>query len=187
MRLNGIFKDNIVFQRGGEIRVFGTASSGTEIKSCIKNGTEVLTQAHDVSNGDGSFLVLMPALDAGGPFTLEVSSSEESVVINNVYIGEVWLAGGQSNMEYPLGRSAGASEVVPSCPKTRIHFYNVPVFDTVGEELLEAEDETSWDVIDSSTCYGMTGVGYYFMLEVQRFLETHAEGCEDLHFGLIGS
>ena len=48
MRLNGIFKDNIVFQRGGEIRVFGTASSGTEIKSCIKNGTEVLTQAHDV-------------------------------------------------------------------------------------------------------------------------------------------
>ena len=54
MRLNGIFKDNIVFQRGDELRVFGTASSGTEIKSCIKNGTEVLTQAHDVSNGDGS-------------------------------------------------------------------------------------------------------------------------------------
>ena len=67
----------------------------------------------------------MPALDAGGPYSLEVASSEESVVINNVYIGEVWLAGGQSNMEYPLGRSAGASEVVPSCPKTRIHFYNV--------------------------------------------------------------
>lgn len=190
MRLNGIFKDNIVFQRDEQIRVFGVAdNNAVSVLARILDGDEILSEGiadGDNLKEDGSFVIELDALPAGGPYTLWVDSQVDEITIHNVYIGEVWLAGGQSNMEYPLGRSADAATVVPSCPKTRIHFYNVPVFDKVDEELLAAEDEIHWDVIDSSTCYGMTGVGYYFMLEVQRFLEEHADGCEDLHFGVIG-
>ena len=57
MRLNGIFKDNIVFQRGDEIRVFGTAAGGTEVKACIKNGSAVISYAQAAAGADGAFLV----------------------------------------------------------------------------------------------------------------------------------
>ncbi len=189
MRLNGIFKDNMVFQRGEEIRVFGVSVKGAEVTAVVKDGAEVLSQGQvAVASDDGTFVVILPALTAGGPYALEVASSEygASVVIDNVYIGEVWLAGGQSNMEYPLGRSANAAEIVASCPKTRIHFYNVPVFDKVDEEMLAAEAETKWNVIDSSTCYGMTGIGFYFMMKIQEYMETHADDGEQLHYGVIG-
>ncbi len=189
MKLNGIFKDNMVFQRDREIRVFGTCDEVREGSVCAKifDGSRVIAESGKCESLDGGFFVCtMPELPAGGPYTLKVSSKSDEITLNNVYVGEVWLAGGQSNMEYPLGRSDGADKAVPSCPQTRIHFYQVPVFDRVDEELLEAEAETAWNIINADTCYNMTGIGYYFMLKVQDYLAAQREECADLHFGVIG-
>lgn len=186
MRLNGIFKDNMVFQRNAQIRVFGVAdANAVSVLARIMDGDKILSEGiADYIEEDGrSFVIELDALPAGGPYTLWVDSQVNEITIHNVYIGEVWLAGGQSNMEYPLGRSANAASVVASCPKTNIHFYNVPVFDKVNEELIEAEAETKWDVIDSDTCYGMSGIGFFFAMKVQEYLKANGE---DLHFGVIG-
>ena len=113
MRLNGIFKDNIVFQRDEQIRVFGVAdNNAVSVLARILDGDEILSEGiadGDNLKEDGSFVIELDAIPAGGPYTLWVDSQVDEITIHNVYIGEVWLAGGQSNMEYPLGRSAGAS------------------------------------------------------------------------------
>ena len=195
MRLNGIFKNNMVFQRDAEIRVFGYTNVVGEtnmIKARIKSGRKVLSKdaTYEIYD-DGFFLCILPALPAGGPYSLVVVSEaegpESKIVIKNIYIGEVWIAGGQSNMEYPLGRSENASSVVPNCPETNIHFYRVPAADLYDDALIRGEDESHWDVINSKTCYDMSGVAFYFARKVEDYLKEHkGEGEEDLHFGIIG-
>lgn len=185
MKLNGIFKDDMVFQRDRQIRVFGT--SGEAVKVCLKSEGAVIAEGVDSEyNDDGSFVICLDKLPAGGPYVLEVSSGEQTITLNRVYIGEVWLAGGQSNMEYPLGRSADARHEVESCPDTRIHFYQVPVADTFDDEAQANEDKSSWSMIKSSTCYGMSGVAYYFARKVSEYLEELGGEGEDLHIGVVG-
>ena len=190
MRLNGIFKDNIVFQRDEQIRVFGVAdNNAVSVLARILDGDEILSEGiadGDNLKEDGSFVIELDALPAGGPYTLWVDSQVDEITIHNVYIGEVWLAGGQSNMEYPLGRSDNARDVVTNCPVTRMHFYNVPVADTYDEKAAAAEDAARWAVVSADTCYDMTGVGFYFARKVSEYLETHDEEGKDLHFGIVG-
>ena len=194
MKLNGIFKDGMVFQSDKEIRVFGTVETAGEdclIQARLKSGNKVrrMGETYEIYD-DGFFLIIMPPLHAGGPYTLEVTSSAEGpgadVIINDVYVGEVWLAGGQSNMEYPLGRSRNASKVVPECPDTNIHFYKVPVADKYDDALAKTEEETGWIRINKDTCFDMSGVAFFFARKVEDYLKQHSEDAADLHFGIIG-
>ena len=78
MRLNGIFKDDMVFQRDEQIRIFGSSSKlgeGVKIEASIKDGDKILSSGTtDEILSDGSFLLLLPALPAGGPYEVEVTS-----------------------------------------------------------------------------------------------------------------
>lgn len=193
MRLNGIFKDNMVFQQGREIRVFGVVDviEGNSVDVCIKNGSEVLTQGstHEIYD-DGFFFVVMPELDYGGPYTLEVRANADSadaqVTINEVYIGEVWIAGGQSNMEYPLGRSEFASRVVTGCPETNLHYYFVPVADRYDDAQREAEINSKWVRINKDTCYDMSAVAFYFARRIEEYLAQNKPEVSEVHVGIIG-
>ena len=89
MRLNGIFKDNIVFQRGDEIRVFGTAAGGTEVKACIKNGSAVISYAQAAAGADGAFLVFFR-----GSFLHEFNAEQIHNIVNHseaklLFVGDV--------------------------------------------------------------------------------------------------
>ncbi len=176
MKLNGIFKDNMVFQAGRKIRVFGICDPGDAISVKLIDQGLIISESSCNSN-DGSFLVELPPRDYGGPYSVRIfSGNSEPVILNNIYIGEVWLAGGQSNMEYPLGRSDNAKDVIASCPATNIHFYKVPVTDKYDAD---TEDGSSWVLIDNETCYDMSAIAFYFA----RILEEH---LEDAHIGIIG-
>lgn len=185
IRLNGIFKDNMVLQRDSEIRIFG-ATDEASVKACVMDGDKVLTKG-ETSNilSDGSFVLSMDKLSAGGPYSILIEAGESRITIDNAYIGEVWIAGGQSNMEYPLGRAGSARTDVPACPDTAIHFYKVPVVDRCDSETLKAESATSWDVITKDTCYDMSAVAFYFARKLEDVLNGNA-GDKNIHIGVIG-
>lgn len=182
MRLNGIFKDNLVFQRNRTIRIFGVAGEQEgQICARIRNGTEVISESKTSASG-GEFVIELPELSEGGPYKLEViPDNGEAAVINDIYIGEVWIAGGQSNMEYPLGRSYNASKTVQECPKTNIHFYQVPVAGIYDDKAQKAEEESRWKIINKDTCYDMSGVAFYFARDIERLFKE-----QDIHIGVIG-
>ena len=93
LRLNGLFCDGMVLQRGISLPVFGWADPGEEIM--VELAGQVKTAR---VQPDGTFRVYLEPLVAGGPHELKVTG-HKSVVIRDVCIGEVWIASGQSNMD----------------------------------------------------------------------------------------
>ncbi|MBO4637946.1 MAG: hypothetical protein J5685_12490 [Clostridiales bacterium] len=187
--LNGIFKDDMVFQRDREIRVFGLASneSGNKVVATIKDKRKNVAKAETTEiYEDGFFLVTLPPLPKGGPYTLKVESKKdpEKIKISRVFIGEVWLAGGQSNMEYPLVRSEFAKAEIERMPENNIHFYTVPVAGTYDEKQKEAEETSKWICVDRETCKNMSAVAYYFAMRVNEHLAGKED--DDIHIGIIG-
>ena len=94
MKLAGIFTDGMVLQRNKEIRIFGEGEGDGFVDFC---DTRV-----PFSCEDGRFLATLPPLSAGGPYTLSVMLGDESVTLSDVLVGDVFIAGGQSNMEVPI-------------------------------------------------------------------------------------
>ena len=98
MKLASIFQNGAILQRNTIIPVWGNAACDTLVSGTL-NGTTTYSR----SSATGDFMLYFPAQTAGGPYTLEVVCNDEKIVLNDILIGEVWLASGQSNMRYNLG------------------------------------------------------------------------------------
>lgn len=107
MILGSLFQDGAVFQRNKMLPVWGETLPGVMVKAEMA-GHEVFCR----SSKNGEFTVYLPAMAAGGPFELQVSvpGTDEAVTVRDILIGEVWLASGQSNMSYPMGRGGSWSK-----------------------------------------------------------------------------
>ena len=99
MRLGSLFQDGAVLQHGRVIPVWGRTLPGVMVKGELGEA-EVFCR----TSLTGDFMLYFPAQRPGGPLELRVSvpDTDESVTVHDVLIGEVWLASGQSNMEYTL-------------------------------------------------------------------------------------
>ena len=95
---NILFTDGAVLQRGQNVPVWGTANDGEKVTVEFA-GQKATTTAQ----GDKWKLELKP-LKAGGPFSMKMSGDNE-VTVNNLLVGEVWVASWQSNMEWTLNAS----------------------------------------------------------------------------------
>ena len=100
IKLNPLFSDGAIFQQHKTIPVWGWGVSDHQLMAEFAG-----LQANTKVAGSGKFMFRFPPVVAGGPFCLTVTDldSGEKVVINDILVGEVWLASGQSNMEYSLG------------------------------------------------------------------------------------
>lgn len=196
LRPAAIFSHDMVLQRHRPIPVFGTGEPGrTVIVRVSQNGSaepiKILSRTASgtaVSASDsvsafttvddhGDWLVTLPALEAGGPYELTVSDrSGITLTYLRVFVGEVWLAGGQSNMELELRNSAGADAAVAASADPLLRFYNTPktgVIDT------DAEDHAIWQVSGPDTSGYMSAVAYYFARKLR------AEIGPDVPVGIV--
>ena len=97
--LNPLFQKGAVLQREMSVPVWGNASPGALVEvSCA--GKSAFARASSV----GSFIARLPELPAGGPYKLTVidHDNSEKISVDDILVGEVFLASGQSNMEYML-------------------------------------------------------------------------------------
>ena len=174
IRLNGIFKDNMVFQWGAELRVFGTSDNPCTIRCEIFKEGESVVAAEAATEEDGSFLICCdPIEEPGGPFEIKISAKgEKSVVIKNAYAGEVWLAAGQTNMEYPLARSEYAKYLIPKIEKTEIRYYRVPQAGFMDENQARDEAESEWIEVDYETAGDMSAVAFYFAKSIESRIDA---------------
>src|SRR6476660_4081736 len=96
VRLPRLIRDSMILQRDAKINIWGWASKNERIR--IKfNGKNFKTSA----NTDGKWLLQLPPMKAGGPYTMTIDASNH-LVINNILIGDVWLCSGQSNMVHQV-------------------------------------------------------------------------------------
>ena len=117
LRLPAVFGEHMVLQRGKPIVVFGEADGPVEV--------EIGGKRAGAACENGRFRAWLPPMEAGGPYTMTVRRGAEMVTRGDVRIGEVWLCGGQSNMEFRL-QDERHFEAANCKSDVRVRFYEVP-------------------------------------------------------------
>ena len=178
--LSPIFSDGMVVQRHQPIRVQGYASAGAKVKVEF-----VASQQTATCDKDGAWEVRFPAQKAGGPYTLKVESGGEEVILRDVYVGEVWLCSGQSNMQLPVRETATAKEdIAKASQQKRVHLYNmrasrIPFAEAWEEAYVDSlrRNEyyrpTHWTVCDANTVSSFSAIGYNFACILAEELDCH--------------
>ena len=157
-----LFGDNMVLQRGKTNTIWGWSDPGDKIQVEIGN-----TKAAGVSGDNRRWEVKIDPPAAGGPYTIKISG-RQTVELNNVLVGDVWLCGGQSNMGLPLRFARTGAEDAKAANYPEIRFFSVtgsPAYrhtDLVGGK---------WTVLTPGTADWVSAVGFYFARKVQQ--QTH--------------
>lgn len=115
LRMPAIYSDNMVLQRGKPLCITGQANAAEEITVAV-GGERVKT----ISGPDGRWTATLPALEAGGPYTLKIQAASGKREFTNVLVGEVWLCSGQSNMTFRVDQAAD-EEVAASLREAASH------------------------------------------------------------------
>jgi sialate O-acetylesterase len=157
VKLHQLFTDNAVLQQDKDVPIWGTANDGEEVK--ISLTTEGRGPMATTTAKDGKWLVKVGKLKAGGPYELTVEGKSNKVTSKNILVGEVWVCGGQSNMEWTVNGTADAAQVKENAKNSSIRRFKVP-------HRISARPETTvegrWEVASPQTVGGWTAVGYAF-------------------------
>lgn len=149
--------------------MWGTADDGEEITIAIA-GQKAKTTA---KNGTWS-LVLKP-MQAGGPFSMTIQG-KNSITLENILVGEVWLCSGQSNMERQLGPRKGQPLIDnwEAEAADGIHYPEIREFAVAHDatETPATEAKGQWTVCDSVTCKDFSAVGYFFAKALYKKLKV---------------
>lgn len=168
LKLAMIFTDKMVLQRGKEIPVWGTSDAGTEIQIEFDG-----TVSTGYTDAEGKWKILLPQHEAGCGYEMRISSKEESVCLQDVCVGEVWLAGGQSNMEYLLGFEKHYEELLEKEKNPRIRFFDYPEVSYEGQlEDFNYRHEGFWRSCTNEDLAYYSAVGYYFAENIQKALDV---------------
>jgi sialate O-acetylesterase len=121
LQLPAIFADNMVIQRNQETMVRGTATPGIDVTVKVNNEQAVHTRA----GLDGSWMVNLSAIPAGGPYTITIDGGEH-LTLRNILSGDVWLCSGQSNMARLMANSSFEKADVENANFPKLRMFSIP-------------------------------------------------------------
>ncbi|MGO9202164.1 MAG: sialate O-acetylesterase, partial [Limisphaerales bacterium] len=178
MRLPGIFGSHMVLQQEKPLVIWGWAQPNETV--ALQLGSE---SGQAQANDRGQWRAVLPAMKAGGPFTLAVHGSS-TVELDDVMIGEVWLASGQSNMEMGIGAALNGREEIAAADYPGIRLMLVPKRWTPEPQ---NDMQGAWKVCSPKTVAedgwgGFSAAAYYFGRELHRKLGV-AVGLIDASWG----
>lgn len=142
VRLSFPFGDNMVLQREMNTPVRGTANPGEEVTVSF-NG-----QTHSaIADNSGKWELFLDPMQAGGPYTFEAMSVNNTVTFSNVLVGDVWFCSGQSNMARPL----------------RIHYTTDTLLTGIGNlRVADGKGQSAWKESTKEAVENITATGFYF-------------------------
>lgn len=158
---HGIFTDHMVLQRDMPIPVWGVGQPGEKLTVKLAGH-----QAQTEVDGEGNWRVELDALPAGGPHRLVIDGYVR-VAVRDVLVGEVWLASGQSNMQWSIQASDQPEKTIAESSHPQIRLFTVP---------RRATDEPQWNVngvwqiCGPTTTPEFSAVAYHFGVALQKKL-----------------
>jgi sialate O-acetylesterase len=121
-----LFTDGVILSRRKEIRIFGEASRGAEVRARLHDPAGYLLAEGTGREKDGRFIVCLAPQEARTGCTLTLESGDEIRTVRDVAVGEVYLAGGQSNMELTLSGADEGPALIRQHHDPLLRFFNVP-------------------------------------------------------------
>ncbi|QDT03772.1 hypothetical protein K227x_21570 [Rubripirellula lacrimiformis] len=178
--VSNVFQSNMVLQRDEPISIWGWADAGENVVVTF-GGNEVATTASD----DRSWKATLPALAANSePQSMTVAGSNRGLTMDNILIGDVWVLGGQSNMEFPLDRIENGQLEIVSANFPNIRILTVPAQNgpqpkTAFPRLHEWSGwfgrhyrKGDWDVCTPEIARELSAIGYVFARRIHMATEV---------------
>jgi sialate O-acetylesterase len=161
VRLPKIFGDHMVLQQKTEAPVWGWADPDEEVTVTLGEA-----KATTKAGADGKWRTKLATPAAGGPFWLNVKG-KNSITLVDVMVGEVWIASGQSNMEWSVRQSANPEVEIKASDFPAIRMIKVGRNPTEKpQDDFKAVDNGStlsgWAVCRPQTVPNFSAVGYFF-------------------------
>jgi sialate O-acetylesterase len=162
---NALCSEGMVLQQKAKVKIWGSADKGEKVTVSFR-GKEGSATADD----HGKWVVTLDSGEAGGPFPLSIAGSNK-IDYKNVLVGEVWVASGQSNMEWSVAASnqgdKDSATKAPANPMLRMFTVQknpqaAPVDDVKG----------TWVEAAPNTVLGFSAVGYFFGRDLQKDLKV---------------
>jgi sialate O-acetylesterase len=166
-----ILTSHMVVQRDLPVHVWGLASAGEEVSVTFRGATRS-TKAGQL----GRWSVYLPPGAAGGPFQLIVKGAPaaaggdaapaQTITLDDVLVGDVWLASGQSNMEFEMRKAATAAEDLPRAANARIRLLIVKK--QAAEYAQDDAGTEGWAASNPETARDFSAVAWYFAREIEQ-------------------
>jgi sialate O-acetylesterase len=170
---NALFSDHMVLQSGMAVPVWGAADPGEKVTVTFNGQTKSAT-----ADAAGKWTVRLAVLKAGGPFEMTIAGSkgEAPIVVSDILVGEVWLASGQSNMEFnvsakghpPYGLIDEGKEIAAA------NFPQLRMF-TVKQNKShdpQTDEVGTWKICTPQTVPDFSAVGYLFGRDLNQELNV---------------
>ena len=172
---HALFSDGMVLQRGTNCPIWGTADPGEEVKvefRVIKPTSSHASSGAAVAGRDGKWNITLPVDRemAGGPYELTIKG-KNAITLKDVYVGEVWVCSGQSNMEWPLSATENAKEAIENSTNLQIRLFTVP-HNTPSKPVHDFKGDPKWQGCNPETVKRFSAVAYYFGSNLQKALEV---------------
>ncbi|MDO9634511.1 MAG: sialate O-acetylesterase [Paludibacter sp.] len=151
------FTNGMVLQRNQAVCFWGKANPNETVTVNIQAKAYITT-----ADNTGNWKLFSESLQSGGPYVLSLKNQQTEIIFNEIYVGEVWIAGGQSNMELALSRTETGATDIQTAQNTNIRFMMVP-----RPDLTTADTIIQWKTATSANVGVMSGVAYYFAAKLQ--------------------
>jgi sialate O-acetylesterase len=169
IKLPAIISDNMILQQNQKVALWGWADPGEKVTVTASWSKKNLTTT---TAKDGKWLVYFPTTKAGGPYYLRFEGTN-TIEVKNILLGEVWLASGQSNMEFFIGKTSSSSytsvvnhdEVLKDAVHPDIRTIDVP--NKVAEES-QTDFKGEWKLCSAKTIDSFSAVAYFFAREINE-------------------
>ncbi|MBX3257577.1 MAG: hypothetical protein KF862_25850 [Chitinophagaceae bacterium] len=162
VKLSALFQSHMVLQRDKPCNIWGTADDGEVITILFNNST------YSTTTRSGRWKITLPAQVAGGPWNI-IIKGKNSISLTDVLFGDVWICGGQSNMQFPV------KEARPKPDTSTFNNNNIRLF-TVGIGTDFVPQDTvksgSWKIATVKDVEAFTAVGFFFGSYLQQHLNV---------------
>ena len=159
-----ILGSNMVLQRNHELKIWGWADKGEKVTVHFNDNVMSTRADHD-----GNWMVLLPAMKAGGPYNMKIRG-RNILELENILIGDVWICSGQSNMEFPVGRGRNAEEEAAEANYHGLRLFTVP--NNVQSEPAGDIPGGEWVECNPETVVPFSAVGYFFGRDIHKELKV---------------
>src|SRR4051812_16255281 len=164
-----LFVDHMVLQRNSIVPIWGTADPNEKVTVQIGKASRSAIAA-----SNGKWMVKFSKLESGGPFVITVSG-KNALTINDIYVGEVWLCSGQSNMDMTVAREdrywcgvINEKEEVANANYPLIRVFDV---DFTPSQTVKEEVVGKWEIVSPQTIGHLSAAAYFFARDLQKKLK----------------
>lgn len=174
MKVMDIFQDGMVIQRDKPVRIWGTGRPGDVVSIDIQG-----RHSETIVRECGHWECTISPLSVSANETMVIRDSRESVTFSDIAVGEVWVASGQSNMEFQMRFEKHREDEMKNCCYENLRFYDVPEISYDGQtEDFDYSSTAVWRKATKENLDYFSAVGYYFQKELAEAL--------DVPVGIIG-